>query len=102
MENNNDIEKISEIVKRVLNRISNKIEKEDIRKNPIIDWEKIWIELFPEESIFTEVLGVKNKNLLIKVKSSVWLMELKKRKPDIKKTIEKRTEYSLLDIKFFR
>ena len=95
-------EKISEILKRVLQKIQNKEEKKEERINPIIDWEKIWIELFPEESLFTEVIEMNKKILSIRVTNSAWMMELKKRKQDIKKQLEQKTGFLFVDIKFFR
>ncbi|MCL5674251.1 MAG: DUF721 domain-containing protein [Candidatus Omnitrophica bacterium] len=95
-------EKISEILARVLKNINNNTETETKRINPVIDWEKIWIELFPDESVFTEVIGLDKKTLLIRVTSSAWMMELKKRKQDIKNQLEERTGTPLSDIKFFR
>ncbi len=97
-----NIEKISDILKRVLDGRSLKAEKKDTIVRPIIDWEKIWIELFPEESAFTEVIGVKGRILLIKTLSSAWMMDLKKRKLEIKNKIQQRTGFALLDVHFFR
>ncbi len=97
-----NIEKVSDILKRVLNGRSFKAETKDTIVRPIIDWEKIWIELFPEESMFTEVIGIKGGILSIKTLNSAWMMDLKKRKQEIKNKIQQKTGFALLDVRFFR
>ena len=95
-------ERISEIVKRVLKKIETPKENDPPRINPVVDWEKVWSELFPEERRYSYVEGIENNVLMVKINSSTWLMALKQRKEDIKAQLEKHTGKRLSDIKFYR
>lgn len=90
--------KISEIIPAVLNNINKTqpCEKRDI----FIDWEKIWAQICGEARAYSYVLKISDDTLVVAVKNSAWIMELKKREKELLKTIYETTGIRLKKIRF--
>lgn len=92
--------KLSEVVPDVINNID-RSDSYQYRQN-IIDWDKIWAEISGDASNYSYFLKFKDGQLIVVVKNSAWVLELKKRKQDILRALRERTRETIKEIRFVR
>lgn len=90
--------KISEIIPNVLKNI-NKIQQCE-KRDTTFDWEKIWAQICGDARAYSYVLKLVDNTLVVAVKNSAWIMELKKREKELIKTIYETTGIRLKKIRF--
>ena len=77
--------------------------KEQVRRQPVVDWEKLWKEVCGSEAgRFSHAIACENGILKVEVTNSCWLMEIKRRKDRLKKELEQKTGRALKEIRFVR
>lgn len=73
-----------------------------LRRDGIIDWEKIWAEISGDASKYSYFLKLDKDTIIVSVKNSAWVLELKKREKDLLKAISERTGREIKKIKLVR
>jgi len=91
--------KISEIIPSVMKNLWG---QEEFRTQGIIDWDKIWAEICGQARDYSYVSRVINETIIIKVKNSAWMLELKKNQNELMKKLKDRTGKNIKQIKFVR
>lgn len=92
--------KMSDVLPGVLKNIGHKKGYE--RTDGIIDWDKIWAEIAGDARAHSYVVSQSNDILVIAVKNSAWVMELKKREQVFLQMLQERTGRKIRKLKFIR
>ncbi|HOJ30826.1 MAG TPA: DciA family protein [bacterium] len=95
--------KLADIVGDVLkNILKNTGKPEQVRHEGIIDWDKIWAEVCEKARPYSYVVTMFEKTLVVRVKNSAWVLELRKNEKEIINKLQARTGRKLEKIMFVR
>ncbi|MCM8815284.1 MAG: DciA family protein [Candidatus Omnitrophica bacterium] len=73
-----------------------------LRNAGIVDWEKVWAQECDEARNYSYVLKYTDSTLVVAVKNSAWILELKKREKELLKKLQSATGEKIKKIKFVR